>query len=197
MINFIRENSFFILNIVLLINLLYFAFIVVKNTVNKEVRGKIVEKYLIFKNNCKIKLEIIRHQAINDILYLHRHNLLVTIWYLVIFLGILITCIYNWDKIGDIKFNPPSKYSILFVWLVILSLIPFGNGEILGFKFQSNGSLGNPNCEQIPKEDIENRDEKIREARDKIISGIKAEKESLNDNRNNNLGEKSEVKNVQ
>lgn len=85
-------------------------------------------------------------------------------------MGVFIFASINWSKFNAIEWLNPSKESILFIWLIILSLIPFGNCEILNFKFTTNNMLNNPNAKKISE-----KDKKHNEA---IIDGLKKELEN-------------------
>jgi len=86
---------------------------------------------------------------------LHKYNMLLITWYFIIFTMVFIVCLFCWHNFLSFDWKNPSKESIVFLWLIILSIIPFGNCEFFNFKIRSNGSLNNQNAAKIPNEDIE------------------------------------------
>lgn len=89
------------------------------------------------------------------LILLYNYRLFLFIWYLVLFVTVTILCAKNWNNFNTFNWKEPSKESLLFLWLIVLSIIPFGNCEVFGFKFNSNGNLSQG--EQIPKEILDNR----------------------------------------
>ena len=63
------------------------------------------------------------------------------IQFLILFVTVTILCAKNWNNFNTFNWKEPSKESLLFLWLIVLSIIPFGNCEVFGFKFNSNGNL--------------------------------------------------------
>ena len=89
------------------------------------------------------------------LILLYNYRMFLFIWYLILFVTVTILCAKNWNNFDTFNWKEPSKESLLFLWLIVLSIIPFGNCEVFGFKFNSNGNLSQG--EQIPKEILDNR----------------------------------------
>lgn len=87
---------------------------------------------------------------------LYEFNLLLPIWYFILCVIVFIFVCINWSKFTIIDWKCSSKEAFLFIWLIILSLIPFGNCEILNFKFTTNNMLNNPNAKNISEKDKKN-----------------------------------------
>ncbi len=171
----------------LLQQVLYYAKMCVPILIIIIILGIIIYCFKIFKIYNKIKIwvaielkkTILRiktrwQEFLNVLFYLHEHNLLLIVWYFIIFGLVLLACLICWHSIIDINWRMPSKEGILLIWLIILSIVPFGNCQLLGFKFDSNGTLNNINATEIPKDEIENRN--------KIIDKLKEELNTLEKN---------------
>ena len=117
-----------------------------------------------------LKIKIKLHNCLRFLMQLYEFNFLLPIWYIVLWMGVFIFTCINWSKFTIIEWLNPSKESILFIWLIILSLIPFGNCEILNFKFTTNNMLNNPNAKKISEKDKKNNET--------IIDGFKKELEN-------------------
>lgn len=117
-----------------------------------------------------LKIKIKLHNCLRFLIRLYEFNLLLPIWYVLLWLGVFVFVCINWSKFTVVDWLNPSKESVLFIWLVILSLIPFGNCEILNFKFTTNNMLNNPNAKKISEKDKKNNEA--------IIDGLKKELEN-------------------
>lgn len=102
-----------------------------------------------------ISLKTFGNYLLIVLIHLYNYRLLLFMWYLVLFITVTMLCAKNWNNFNCFNWKEPSKESLLFLWLIVLSIIPFGNCEVFGFKFNSNGNLSQG--EQIPKEILDNR----------------------------------------
>lgn len=124
-------------------------------------------------SSIELKKIILRNKTrwqefLNLLFYLHEHNLLLIVWYFIVFTLVFLSCLICWHNFSDIDWKMPRKEVILFIWLIILSIIPFGNCQLLGFKFDSNGTLNNKNATEIPKSEIKNRNKLIDELKEEL-----------------------------
>jgi hypothetical protein len=111
-----------------------------------------------FHNKIQIiitSLKTLGNYLLVALIHLYNYRLLLFIWYFILFVTVTFLCAKNWNNFNSFNWKEPSKESLLFLWLIVLSIIPFGNCEVFGFKFNSNGNLS-PR-EQIPKEILDNR----------------------------------------
>lgn len=131
-----------IIGILLIIGFCYFKSNIINFIRNKT--QKIITSLKTFGNYFLVAL-----------IHLYNYRLLLFIWYFVLFVTVAFLCAKNWNNFSSFNWKDPSKESLLFLWLIVLSIIPFGNCEVFGFKFNSNGNLSKG--EQIPKEILDNR----------------------------------------
>ena len=150
------------------IALLLCVFVFLAHKYRKQISLFCFEQKRIILLKIKIKL----HNCLRFLMKLYEFNFLLPIWYIMLWVGVFIFTCINWSKFNAIEWLNPSKESILFIWLIILSLIPFCNCEILNFKFTTNNMLNNPNAKKISE-----KDKKHNEA---IIDGLKKELEDCN-----------------
>lgn len=131
-----------IISVLLIITFCYF-----KSNIVNFIRNKI---QIIITS-----LKTLGNYLLVALIHLYNYRLLLFIWYFVLFVTVTFLCAKNWNNFNSFDWKEPSKESLLFLWLIVLSIIPFGNCEVFGFKFNSNGNLSQ--VEQIPKEILDNR----------------------------------------
>lgn len=139
---YLRHIFIAIIGILLMIGLYYFK----SNIINFI--HNVIQKGII-------SLKTFGNYLLVGLMLLYNYRLLLFLWYLILFVTVTVLCAKNWNNFIGINWKEPSKESLLFLWLIVLSIIPFGNCEVFGFKFNSNGNL-NPG-EQIPKEILDNK----------------------------------------
>ena len=163
-INFIQNHSFLLLIILLSINFLCLVYKLIKVVTKKDFLNETCQKLLLI-------IEIKKAECYKNFTFLYKHNLIILIWYFVLFLSALILCIINWNRISELSFTPPTKDTVLFVLLIILALLPFGNMEILGIKVTSNKPLNNNEAKPIP--------DKISSDKEKTIKDLKQQLDDI------------------
>lgn len=134
---FYRKTIFIILL------LLFFVFL------SYKYRKQLYLFYFEQKKIIDLKIKIIMHSCLMYLILLYEFNLILPIWYILLYLVVFIFVCINWSGFSVVDWKSPSKEAILFIWLIVLSIIPFGNCEILNFKFTSNNMLNNPNAKKI------------------------------------------------
>ena len=142
-------------------------------------KEKLCKLYLEQRKIFSLKRKIILHNFLKSLIYLYEFNFLVPILYFILFLFVLIYVCINWSNFSVIDWKCPRKEAILFIWLIVLSIIPFGNCEILNFKFTTNNMLNNPNAKKLSSKDKKTSDE-ILESYNKELNEIISQKGGKN-----------------
>lgn len=142
--NIIYLAYFFIAIISILLIIIFCYF---KSNIINFIHNKIQKIIITLKTFINYLLVVLIH--------LYNYRLLLFIWYFIIFVIVTFLCAKNWNNFHSFDWKEPSKESLLFLWLIVLSIIPFGNCKVFGFKINSNGSFSKG--EQIPQEILDNR----------------------------------------
>ncbi len=142
-------------------------------------RKKIQSFYFEQKRILVIRIKMAMHSCLMHLISLYEFNLLLPIWYILLCFAVFIFVCINWSGFNVIDWKSPSKESVLLIWLIILSIIPFGNCEILNFKFTSNNMLNNPNAKKISETYKKNK-KVLLDSLEKELNGITSVKGGKN-----------------
>jgi hypothetical protein len=155
------------------INILCLVYKLIKVVTKKDFLNEIYQKLLLL-------IEIKEAECYKNLAFLYKHNLIILIWYFVLFISILILCIISWHEVNELSFTHPTKDTALFILLIIFVLLPFGNMEILGIKVTSNKPLNNNEAIPIPDKISSDKEKTIKDLKQQWVEICRLKEDNKN-----------------